>query len=94
MIEEKFFSKTPKEISMEIADKERKRRKEAKLTQKQLSSKSGVSLGSLKRFEAGGEISLISLIKLSMALGYESDFEVLFSKKQYRSLQEMIDEGL
>lgn len=86
--------KTPNEISREIADNMRLRRKEAKLTQKQLSIKSGVSLGSLKRFETIGEISLHSLLKLAIALGYEDDFVVLFTKKQYGSIQEILDEQI
>ena len=86
--------KTPNEISRKIADNMRSRRKEVKLTQKQLSIKSGVSLGSLKRFETCGEISLQSLLKLAIALGYEDDFHALFTKKQYRSIQEIIDERI
>lgn len=89
-----FLIKTPNEISQEIANHVRSKRKEAKLTQKQLSTKSGVSLGSLKRFETSGEISLHSLIKLAIALGCEDDFCALFNRKQYRSIQEIIDEGI
>lgn len=54
----------------------RLRRKEAKLTQEELSRKSGVSLGSLKRLETKGKISLESLIKIAFALGYEKDFSI------------------
>ena len=38
------------------------------------------------------QISLQSLIKLSIALGCESDFSELFSKKGYSSIQEVLDE--
>lgn len=72
----------------------KKRRKEAKLTQKQLSEKSGVSLGSVKRSETTGEISLHSLLKLAIALEFEVDFLKLFDRKQYRSIQEIIDEEI
>ncbi|MFR3091195.1 MAG: hypothetical protein ACLTMP_05200 [Eggerthella lenta] len=51
-----------------------------------------MSLGSLKRFEHDHQISLQSLIKLSIALGCESDFSELFSKKGYSSIQEVLDE--
>ncbi len=70
----------------------RQRRKEKKLTQVQLSEHSDVSLGTLKRFERTGEISLSSLIKIGFALGCEGDFDELFSKKGYASIQEVIDE--
>lgn len=77
---------------MEIAERARKKRKAGKLTQNQLAQKSGVSLGSLKRFERTGEISLSSLVKIAFALGCEDDFQNLFARKEYRSIQEVIDE--
>ena len=83
---------TPDDIAAALAQRVRMRRKEQKLTQAQLSSKAGVSLGSLKRFEQDHQISLQSLIKLSIALGCESDFSELFSKKGYSSIQEVLDE--
>ena len=83
---------TPDDIAAALAQRVRMRRKEQKLTQAQLSSKAGVSLGSLKRFEHVHQISLQSLIKLSIALGCESDFSELFSKKGYSSIQEVLDE--
>lgn len=72
----------------------RERRKEKKLSQVQLSQRSDVSLGSLKRFEGTGEVSLSSLIKIAFALGCENDFDQLFSKKGYSSIREVIDEQL
>lgn len=79
-------------MNMEIAKRMSARRKEKKITQIQLSSRANVSLGSIKRFERTGEISLSSLIKISFALDCEDDFDVLFSKKGYSSIQEVIDE--
>lgn len=94
MIKNILFTKTPKEISDSLAARLKQRRKEAKLTQSQLSDKSGVSLGSLKRFETKGEISLKALIKLAIALECEEEFEMLFSVRKYQSIQEIIDEQL
>ena len=53
--------KTHLEIGILIARRIRSIRKRQKLSQERLSEKSGVSLGSLKRFERSGEISLLSL---------------------------------
>lgn len=92
MIDLNQFKTTPKEITIEIVANVKARRKEAGLTQEQLSRKSGVSLGSLKRFERTGEISLISLLRIAIALGCQEDFLQLFGKKQYQSIQEIIDE--
>jgi len=88
------FFKTPSGVNAEIAKRMRERRKEKKLSQVQLSKRSDVSLGSLKRFERTGEISLSALVKIAFALGCEDDFDQLFSKRGYASIQEVIDEQL
>ena len=80
-----------KEIEMGIAARVRERRKERKLSMTKLSELSDVSLGSLKRFENTGEISLKSLIKIAIVLDCAEDFEELFTKKKIMSIQEIID---
>ena len=84
--------KTPKEIQLEIAKNIRKRRKELKLTQEEFSKKSGVSFGSIKRFENTGEISLFSLIKIAIVLGCEDELLNLVQQKQYSTIEEIINE--
>jgi len=86
------FLKSPSEINMDIAKRISARRKEKKITQQMLSTRADVSLGSIKRFERTGEISLSSLIKIAFALGLEDDFDSLFVRKGYSSIQEVIDE--
>lgn len=88
--------KTPKDVNNDIVKRMRARRKEqkltqAELTQAELSRRAGVSLGSLKRFEQTGNISLDSLIKIAFVLNCQEDFESLFAKKGYSSIQEVID---
>lgn len=68
-------------------------RKNVKMTQITLAERSGVSLGSIKRFEHTGEISLSSLLKLAFVLGYESDFNNLFTRKNYQSIFDVVNEG-
>ena len=63
-----LYQKTWTEINNDIAQKIVRLRKRKKITQKQLAARSGVSLGSLKRFEQSGEISLQSLTKIAIAL--------------------------
>lgn len=87
-----FKIKTQNEIAKEIAARVKQRRKENKLTQEELSRKSGVSYGSVKRFETKGKLALSSLIKIAIVLECEEDFEKLFEKKAYKSIQEVIDE--
>ena len=56
-----------------------------------LTERSGVSLGTIKRFERVGNISLESLIKLSQVLVYENDINELFN---YQKIFDVIKEGV
>ena len=51
-----------------------------------------MSYGSVKRFEATGKISLLSLTKLAMALDMADELRELFTQVPYRNIQEVIDE--
>ncbi|DAB12619.1 TPA: transcriptional regulator [Candidatus Gastranaerophilales bacterium HUM_19] len=86
-----FNPKTPNEIAKELVAKIKQHRKKLKISQMQLASKSGVSLGSIKRFESKYEISLNSFIKILIALNLEGDLENLFTQKNYASIDEVIN---
>ena len=49
-----------------------------------------ISLGSLKRFEQTGEISLQSFTKLAIALGAEGELEALFKEVPFDSIEEIL----
>ena len=83
--------KTPKELSLIIAANVRKRRKGRKLSMQDLAEKSGVSYGSVKRFENCGEISLVSLLKIATVLDCADEFEELFTEQEIRSIQDILD---
>ncbi len=86
-----FNPKTPNEIAKELVEKIKQHRKKLKISQAQLAVKSGVSLGSIKRFESKYEISLNSFIKILIALNLEQDLENLFTQKDYSSIDEVIN---
>ena len=86
-----FNPKTPNDIAHELVEKIKQHRKKLKISQAQLASKSGVSLGSIKRFESKYEISLNSFIKILIALNLEQDLENLFTQKNYNSIDEVIN---
>lgn len=86
-----FNPKTPNEIAKELVEKIKQHRKKLKISQAQLAIKSGVSLGSIKRFESKYEISLNSFIKILIALNLEQDLENLFTQKNYNSIDEVIN---
>ena len=54
------LNKTPQDVLHDLASKVKVLRKEQTLTQPELAKKSGVSIGSLRRFEQTGQISLAS----------------------------------
>lgn len=90
-----FNMTTPQEMQKAIASKARNRRLELNLSQQTLSEKSGVSYGSLKKFEQTGQISLESMLKLSLVLGCIDDFKALFapaSATEALSLDELIED--
>ena len=87
-----LYQKTWTEINNDIAQKIVRLRKRKKITQKQLAARSGVSLGSLKRFEQSGEISLQSLTKIAIALDGENELEDLFNNVPFASIEEVINE--
>ena len=75
---------TPHEVSKEIAKRHRIIRKQLKISQKEMAERSGVSLGSLKRFENTGKISFESLLKLIHLLGRLDDFNNVLIAKENR----------
>ena len=93
MIDDNILSlidKTPDLFMMGIAQRVKQRRLEKGWTQNLLATKAGVSLASYRRFESSGEISLRSLVMLAFALDMTDEFETLFSRKAYQSIDDII----
>jgi transcriptional regulator with XRE-family HTH domain len=72
------LSSTPTDISKALAERHKALRKHLKISQAEMAERSGVSLGSLKRFEGTGQISLESLLKLAHLTNRLGDFEAVF----------------
>jgi len=70
-----FLSSTPTQMQETLKSKFKSRRRAMKVTQAQLATRSDVSLGSIKRFETSGQISLESLLKLALVLECLGDFD-------------------
>ena len=79
---------TAEELDQKLAQRVRNIRKRRSISQEKLASMSGVSYGSIKRFETTGMISLLSLTKIAMAL----DMADIFTSMPYRDIQEVINE--
>lgn len=82
---------TPADNMQQIAQRAKTKRLTLNLSQQGLALRSGVSLGSIKRFEQHGEISLKSLLKLALVLNSLDNFEHLFTEQATMlSLQQLI----
>jgi transcriptional regulator with XRE-family HTH domain len=85
--------KTPGLLMTGIAERIKERRLEKNWTQKMLAAKAGISFSSYRRFEAAGEISLRSLIMIAFALDMTDEFNTLFSRKSYQSIDDLLNAG-
>jgi len=83
--------KTPNDLAKIILNNVRAYRKGQNLSRQRLSEMSGVSFGSIRRFEESGEISLKSLLKIAIVLDCTDEFEQLFKQTEPKSIQEIID---
>ena len=77
---EQFIWETAEELDQKLAQRVRNIRKRRLISQEKLASLSGVSYGSIKRFEATGQISLISLTKIAMALDIADELRNIFTQ--------------
>ena len=87
---EQLIWETAEELDQKLARRVRNIRKRRSISQEKLAQMSGVSYGSIKRFEASGQISLISLTK--MALEIADELRTIFTQVPYKDIQEVINE--
>ena len=89
---EGFIWEAAEELDLKLAQRVRNIRKRRSISQEKLASMSGVSYGSVKRFESTGQISLLSLTKIAMALDIADELRNIFSQVPYRDIKEVINE--
>ncbi|MCI5793067.1 MAG: helix-turn-helix domain-containing protein [Lachnospiraceae bacterium] len=87
-----FVWETAEELDQKIAQRVRNIRRRRSISQEKLASMSGVSLGAVKRFETSGQISLISLTRIAIALDLADELRNLFMQAPYKDIQEVINE--
>lgn len=85
-----IISPTIENVRRSIAERLRRRRLDAGWSQAELSARSGVPLGTLKRFESSGHVSLDTLLRLARPLSALHDFDLLFPEPAYTSLDDVI----
>ena len=88
----KIIWETPEETILDLANRVKRIRKRRKISQEELAIKSDVSFGSIKRFESTGQISLISLVKITYALDLVDEIKNLFTNVEYKSIDEVLND--
>ena len=84
--------KSVSEICVDIAQKVKQRRLELNLTQNGLALRADVNIETFRKFERIGEISLVNLVKIAIALNAVDDFASLFSQK-YQRIEDVLKTG-
>ena len=88
-----FIWETPEELDLKLAKRVRNIRKRRSISQQKLSEMSGVSYGSIKRFESTGQISLLALTRIATALDLADELRNLFTQVPYKDISEVIRES-
>lgn len=86
------LSSQPNNVKLELAKRHKVLRKSLKFSQADMAIRSGVSLGSIKRFEQTGEIAFTALLKLSNVLGRLTEFEGLFIPSTDNNIEKLFSE--
>jgi len=81
------------EICKAVAEKVKQRRLELNLKKIALAQRSGVNIETYRKFERTGQISFQNLVKIGFAFNMTTDFNLLFSQRQYESLDDVLAEN-
>lgn len=85
------FAIMPSEwIATQLAVRVRHRRLAQNLTMEGLARRSGVALGTLKKFERTGQIALLSFIRLALTLKDEAALEALLLEQKPETLEDIL----
>jgi len=88
-----FSLMSSEDIASELAVRLKSHRLTQNLTLEGLARRSGVALGTLKKFERTGRISLVSFIRLLITLKDEAALENLLIEKKFETLDEILQTG-
>ena len=88
-----FAMLPPEDIAIELAVRLKSRRLAQNLTREGLAKRSGVALGTLKKFERTGQIALVSFIRLVVVMKDEAALEKLLLEQPFETLGEVLGSG-
>lgn len=88
-----FILHSPDDMTIELSTRLKNRRLAQGLTQEGLARRSGVALGTLKKFERSGQIALVSFIRLVVTLKDEAALENLLLEQKFETLDQVLETG-
>lgn len=77
-----YLENTPSTILTKLKDCFKTIRRQQKISQEELAHRSGVSFGSIKRFETTGQISMDSFLKILNVLGKLEEMNKLLNSEE------------
>lgn len=83
------IDKTLYDVRFELAQKVRVLLKQKKYSQEEMAQRSNVSLGSYKRFERTGQISIESFLRSAFVLERLNEFDSLFVPNNQKELEKL-----
>ena len=83
--------KSPKEIMLLLSKNVIVLRKQEKMSQKELSERSGVAYASIRKFESTGIISLESLLKICETIKRLTDFESILQQNDIKLKKDLFN---
>jgi len=83
--------RSPKEVMLLLSKNIITLRKQMKMSQKELSERSGVAYASVRKFESTGIISLESLLKVCEALKRLTDFESILGPSDMKRKKDLFN---
>ena len=87
-----IFSQSPDAYAKKIAQQVKMRRLEMRLTQAGLAKRADLPLATYRHFERMGKISLQGLLQIAFVLNCLEDFNQLFARQHWNSLDEMLQQ--
>ena len=85
---------TPRELLAQVGARAKALRLSKGIRQEDLARSAGVSVATLKRFEATGQATFEVVTRIAIALRAESDFDQLFHRPPRRSLDEVLERSV
>ena len=85
-----FKLTSPYDIVTGVAERLKRRRIDANLTQRELATRSGVPYASLRLIEDRGKGSFEAVVKIAFALDAEAEFQDLFPPRTPKTIDEIL----